>query len=93
MNVAEDDLVSLTLLGLPKISHSYQELVNIREKIPIWENLWSNLVQENIRWNTREGSSSKGANEEKISLVGKANKGKGIKNHPYHEPMKFKILS
>ena len=39
-----DDMVSLSLLGLPKSWHSYQDLVNGREKLPDWERLWSNLM-------------------------------------------------
>jgi hypothetical protein len=57
--VSHDDLVSLSLLGLPKSWHSYQDSVNGREKWPDWEQLWSDLVQEEFRWNTRDGSSSK----------------------------------
>ena len=34
---ADDDMVSLALLGLPKSWHSYQELVNGRDKLPDWE--------------------------------------------------------
>jgi hypothetical protein len=80
VNVAEDDLVSLALLGLPKSWHSYQDSVNGREKLPNWEHLWSDLVQEEIRWNTRDGTSSKGEDEEKFALVGKGKKGKGKKS-------------
>ena len=56
--VADDDLINLALLGLPKSLHSYQDSVNRREKIPDWEQLWSDLVEEEFRWNTRDGSSS-----------------------------------
>jgi hypothetical protein len=37
ITVAEDDMVSLALLGLPKSWHSYQDSVNGREKLPDWE--------------------------------------------------------
>ena len=57
VTVDDEDLVSLALLGLPKSWHSYQDSVNGREKLPGWERLWSNLVQEEIRRNTRDGSS------------------------------------
>ena len=36
---ANDDLVSLALLGLPKSWHSYQDSVNGREKLPDWERI------------------------------------------------------
>ena len=35
--VADDDLVSLALLGLPKSWHSYQDSINGREKLSDWE--------------------------------------------------------
>lgn len=63
MNVAEDELVSPTLLGLPKSCHNYQDSVNERDKLSNWERLWSDLVQEEIRWNIRDGTSSKGEDE------------------------------
>jgi hypothetical protein len=54
--VADDDLVSLALLGLPKNWHNYQDSINGKEKLSDWERLWSDLVQEEFRWNTRDGS-------------------------------------
>ena len=39
ITTADDDMVSLTLLGLPKIWNSYQDFVNGREKLPDWERL------------------------------------------------------
>ena len=55
----DDDMVSLALLGLPKRWNSYQDFVNGMEKLPDWEQLWSDLMQEEIRRSTRDGSSSK----------------------------------
>jgi len=68
--------VSLALLGLLKSWNSYQDSVNGQEKFPRWERLWSDLVQEEIRWNTRDKSSSKASNEENCTLATKAKKGK-----------------
>jgi hypothetical protein len=82
ITVAADDLVSLALLGLPKSWHSYQDSVNGREKFPDWERLWSDLVQEEFRQNTRDGSSSKHDDEEDCALNSKARKGKRKKFHP-----------
>ena len=59
MNVEEDDLVSLALLGLPKSWHSYQDSVNGRDKLLNYECLWSDLVQEEVRQNTQDGTSYK----------------------------------
>ena len=46
INISDDDFVSLALLGLPKIWHSYQDSVNGREKFPYWEQILSDLVLE-----------------------------------------------
>eukprot|EP00253_Pinus_taeda_P036008 PITA_36008 len=53
--------------------------VNGREKLAGWERLWSDLVQEEIRRNTRDGSSSKASDEENCALAAKAKKGKNKK--------------
>jgi len=37
ITVAEDDMMSLALLGLPNSWHIYQDSVNGREKLPDWE--------------------------------------------------------
>ena len=79
VTVDEEDMVDLALLGLPKAWHSYQDSVNGREKLPGWERLWADLMQEEIRRTTRDGSSSKGADEENCALMSKAKKGKGKK--------------
>ena len=81
ITVFYDDLVSLALLGLPKSWHSYQDSVNEREKLPNWERLWSDLVQEEFRWNTIDGSSSKHDDEEDCAMDDKARKVKGKKFH------------
>ena len=44
ITIADDDMVILALLSLPKSWHSYQDLVNGREKLPDWERLWSDLM-------------------------------------------------
>ena len=48
INFDDDDLVSLALLRLPNSWHSYEDSVNGREKLPGWERLWSDLVQEEM---------------------------------------------
>ena len=73
--------MSLALLRLPKSWHSYEDFVNGREKLPGWERLWSDLVQEEIKRSTRDGSSSKHHDEEDCALVSKAKKKKGKKFH------------
>ena len=66
--------MSLALLGLSKSWHSYEDSVKG------WEQLWLDLVQEEIRRGTRDGSSSKNEDEENCALAAKARKGKGKKN-------------
>jgi hypothetical protein len=83
--VIDDDLVSSALLGFPKSWHSYQDSVNGREKLPDWERLWSDLVQEEFKWNNRDGSSSKHDDEEDFYLDTKARKWKGKKFHSKSE--------
>ena len=80
VTVDEEDLVSLALLRLPKSWHSYEDSVNGWEKLPRWERLWLDLVQEEIRRGTKDGSSSKNEDEENCALAAKARKGKGKKN-------------
>ena len=63
ITTSNDDMVSLALLGLPKSWNSYQDSMNGREKILGWERLWSDLMQEEIRRSTRDGSSSKNDDE------------------------------
>lgn len=72
-------MVSLALLGLPKSWHSYQNLINGREKLLSWESLCSHLVQEEIGQNTKDGTSSKGEDVDNYDLDGKEKKWKGKK--------------
>eukprot|EP00253_Pinus_taeda_P035262 PITA_35262 len=76
IKVSEDDMVSISLIRLPNSWHSYQDFVNGWEKLLDWERLWSDLMQEKIRRNTKDGTSSKEV-EEDFSLASKANKAKG----------------
>eukprot|EP00253_Pinus_taeda_P003072 PITA_03072 len=80
VTVDDEDLVSLDLLGLLKSWHSYQDSVNGQEKLPGWERPWSDLVQEEIRRNTRDESSSKAPDEENCALAAKAKKGNNKKD-------------
>lgn len=88
VTVDDENLVSLALLGLPKSWNSYQDSVNGQGKFPGWERLWSDLVQEEIRQNTKDGSSSKASDEENCALATKAKKGKNKKAS--HSSMKGK---
>ena len=52
ITTVDDDMVSLALLGLQKSWNNYQDAVNGREKLPNWERLWSDLMQEEIKRST-----------------------------------------
>ena len=79
--------MSLAPLGLPKSWHSYEDSVNGREKLLDWERLWSDLVQEELKKNTRDGSSSKHDDEEDCALASKAKKGKERNSIPNLRPV------
>ncbi len=53
--------------------------MNGREKLQNWECLWSYLVHEEIRWNNKDGATTKEA-EEDFDLVGKGLNAKGNKS-------------
>ena len=82
ITTADDDMVDLALFGLLKRWHSYQDSINGREKLPGWERLWLDLMQEEIRRSTRDGSSSKQDDEENLALASKVRKGKEKASHP-----------
>jgi len=79
--IPEDYMVSLAILRLSKSWHSYHDSVNGEEKLPDWQRLWLDLMQEDIRMNTRDVSSSKIYYEENYALAIKAKKGKGKSSH------------
>eukprot|EP00253_Pinus_taeda_P029161 PITA_29161 len=81
ITIFDDHMVSLALLGLLKSWNSYLDSVNGREKLPDWERLWSNLMYEEIRRSTRDGSSSNDDEEENMALESKKRKGKGKASH------------
>jgi len=81
ITVVDDDMVSLALLSLPKSWHSYQDSVNGREKLPNWEQIWLDLMQEEIRRSAIDGSSSK-EDEENCALESKAKKWNEKDSHP-----------
>jgi len=55
--------------------------VNGRAKLSYWERKWSDLMREDIRRSSRDGSSSKHDDEENLFLASKAWKGKGKASH------------
>lgn len=78
--------VSLSLLGLLKSWHNYQDLINGRDKLPYLERLWSDLVQEEIRRNTRGGVPSRTREEEDFAIVCKGNMPKARRTKVMQNP-------
>ena len=64
-------MVSLALLGLPKSWHSFHDVVNGRGKLPYWERLWSYVMEEEIRRDTRYGVLASVDEEENFILATK----------------------
>lgn len=54
VTISKDDFVSLDIMGLPKSWYGYQDSMNEREKLPNWQHLWFDLVEEEIRQNIRD---------------------------------------
>lgn len=53
--------------------------MNVRDKLPDWERLWLDLLQEEIRRKTRDGVSASADEKENFALVGKGKKAKDKK--------------
>lgn len=76
--MSSSELMRLPHLGLLKSLHIYQDSVNERDKLPDWERLCFDLVQEVIRRNTRDGVTSISNEEEYCSLVCKGKNSEGM---------------
>ena len=55
--------------------------MNGKEKLPDWERLWLDIMQEEIKGSTQDGSSSMNDDEENMALASKARKRKGKASH------------
>jgi hypothetical protein len=79
--VPDKDMVNFALLGFPKSCENFIDAVGGKEKLPDWERLWSDRMQEEIRKQTRSWSNVKqDVDEENFSLACKGGKGKGKKD-------------
>ena len=68
--VPPSKLMRLTLLGLSKSQHNYQDSVNGRDNITNFERLWYDLMQEEIRRNNKDNFTCRANEEENFSLEG-----------------------
>jgi hypothetical protein len=67
--IADSDLVRTTLNGVSKQWVVFVEGIVAREKLPGWERLWDDFVQEETRRGYVHGSSSTGHEEENVALA------------------------
>jgi hypothetical protein len=71
--IEESELVSVTLNGFSKSCDVFVRGVVAREKLPDWQRLWYDCVQEEIKLGQSSGSSSSPQNvdEEGLALASK----------------------
>jgi hypothetical protein len=67
--IVDSDLVRTTLNGVSKQWVVFVEGIVAREKLPGWERLWDDFVQEETRRGYVHGSSSTGHEEENVALA------------------------
>jgi hypothetical protein len=78
--IVDSELVRTTLNGVSKQWVVFVEGIVAREKLPNWERLWDDFVQEETRRGYVHGSSSTGHDEENVALA--ANIKKKFKKGP-----------
>ena len=74
----DEELVRIALNGFSKPWHTFVKGVVAREKLPDWQRLWDDFVQEETCMGQGSGSSSSApeiVDEEALALIGKS-KGK-----------------
>jgi hypothetical protein len=67
--IVDSDLVRTTLNGVSKQWAVFVEGIVAREKLPGWERLWDDFVQEETQRGYVHGSSSTGHEEENVALA------------------------
>jgi hypothetical protein len=72
--VLDAKLVNVALNGLTKSWEPFIMGISPREKLPKWERLWDDCIQEETR---RESRTSKQGGDENLALINKTKKGKG----------------
>lgn len=77
--VADSELVRTALNGFTKQWTSFVKGIVAREKLPDWERLWDDFIQEEIWEESLQGSQRRGNDQENIVLARKS-KGKTKKS-------------
>jgi hypothetical protein len=75
--VDEMELVKLALKGCTKQWDTFVIGILSRDKLPDWARLWDDFTQKDIWEESIIGGQCKSGDEENLSLVGQAKKGKG----------------
>jgi hypothetical protein len=73
--VDDVELVNVALNGFTKSWEPFVKGVCAREKLPNWERLWDDCIQEETREESK--ANRQGDGEENLALVSQAKKGKG----------------
>jgi len=73
--VEDVELVNVALNGFTKSWEPFVKGVCTREKLPNWERLWDDCIQEETQEESK--ANRKGDGEENLALVSQAKKGKG----------------
>jgi hypothetical protein len=75
--VLDAELVNVALNGFSKAWEPFIMGICAREKLPKWERLWDDCIQEETRRESRSGKQGGGATDDNLALVSKTKKGKG----------------
>jgi hypothetical protein len=91
--VDEAQLVNVALNGFTKSWEPFFKGICAREKLPYWQRLWDDYIQEETREGSKAGKQENG--EENLALVGQAkgSKGRGSKQGGKKDLRKVKCLS
>jgi hypothetical protein len=75
--VLDAELVNVALNGFTKAWEPFIMGICAREKLPKWERLWDDCIQEETRRESRPNKQGGGGGDENLALVSKTKKGKG----------------
>jgi hypothetical protein len=72
------ELVNVALNGFTKACEPFIMGICFCEKLPKWERLWDDYIQEETWKESRSGKQGGCGGDENLALVNKTKKGKGI---------------
>jgi len=75
--VLDAELVNVALNGFSKAWEPFIIGICAREKLPKWERLWDDCIQEESHRESKSGKQGGGATNDNLALVSKTKKGKG----------------